>query len=162
MPSQKSFFLLEIPENNNNKKREKGKIFETIKMKFFNSQNLFFCSKSQKSIIIKKVFSKNLLKTTFFCSKSALANNNKWHEKDYYESRCTACFIIIFSFFWGCKGADLKMKISKKWRFSKTEIFIFAQNPRNHKQRKKKRFFEQRKKVFQRQKSFFRWFPLNS
>ena len=90
----KIFFLLEIPENNNNKKREKEKIFETIKMKFFNSQNLFFCSKSQKSIIIKKFFQKNLLKTTFFCSKSALANNNKWHEKDYCESRC-----ILLDFF---------------------------------------------------------------
>ena len=56
-PPPKSFFLLEIPENNNNKKkREKEKIFETIKMKCFNSQNLFFCSKSQKSIIIKKSF----------------------------------------------------------------------------------------------------------
>ena len=37
-----------------------------------------------KFSIAKKTF-----KNYFFCSKSALANNNKWHEKDYYEPRCS-------------------------------------------------------------------------
>ena len=91
----KLFFCSKSEKTITIKKREKGKIFGTNKKKCFKSQNLFFCSKSQKSIIIKKVFSKKLLKSTFFCSKSALANKNKWHEKDYYESRCSLCMCVL-------------------------------------------------------------------